>query len=167
MESESEEMNFERAAVLRDQLHAVQSVQQRQNIVSKEGDFDVVGMSRLDEHAGLEIFISVTGKWWGKKISVFPTVFMKRMRILSRHLLKFYGANPSSVPKEIILPILPQESLLLTAWLSKLRNGDVKIYVPERGFKRRLKDMAQSNAAKYLADKNYNGNIRMPVNKAP
>lgn len=90
MESASEEMNFERAAVLRDQLHAVQSVQQRQNIVSKEGDFDVVGMSRLDEHAGLEIFIYVTGKWWGKKISVFPTVFMKRMRILSRHLLKIF-----------------------------------------------------------------------------
>lgn len=43
--------------------------------------------------------------------------------------------------------------MLLTAWLSKLRNGDVKIYVPERGFKRRLKDMARSNAAKYLADK--------------
>ena len=88
MESASEEMNFERAAVLRDQLHAVQSVQQRQNIVSKEGDFDVVGMSRLDEHAGLEIFYIRYGKWWGKKISVFPIVFMKRMRILSRHLLK-------------------------------------------------------------------------------
>lgn len=87
--------------------------------------------------------------------------------IIAAFIKNFYGANPSSVPKEIILPILPQESLLLTAWLSKLRNGDVKIYVPERGFKRRLKDMAQSNAAKYLADKNYNGNIRMPVNKAP
>lgn len=73
--------------------------------------------------------------------------------IIAAFIKNFYGANPSSVPKEIILPILPQESLLLTAWLSKLRNGDVKIYVPERGFKRRLKDMAQSNAAKYLADK--------------
>lgn len=67
MESASEEMNFERAAVLRDQLHAVQSVQQRQNIVSKEGDFDVVGMSRLDEHAGLEIFIYVTGNGGERK----------------------------------------------------------------------------------------------------
>lgn len=72
MESASEEMNFERAAVLRDQLHAVQSVQQRQNIVSKEGDFDVVGMSRLDEHAGLEIFYIRYGKMVGKENLSIP-----------------------------------------------------------------------------------------------
>ena len=154
MESASEEMNFERAAVLRDQLHAVQSVQQRQNIVSKEGDFDVVGMSRLDEHAGLEIFYIRYGKMVGKEnLSIPDSLHETDEDIIAAFIKNFYGANPSSVPKEIILPILPQESLLLTAWLSKLRNGDVKIYVPERGFKRRLKDMAQSNAAKYLADK--------------
>lgn len=154
MESASEEMNFERAAVLRDQLHAVQSVQQRQNIVSKEGDFDVVGMSRLDEHAGLEIFYIRYGKMVGKEnLSIPDSLHETDEDIIAAFIKNFYGANPSSVPKEIILPILPQESLLLTAWLSKLRNGNVKIYVPERGFKRRLKDMAQSNAGKYLADK--------------
>ena len=52
----SEAMDFEKAAKLRDHIRAIESVQQRQHIVSAEGDFDVLGMARDGSHTGLEIF---------------------------------------------------------------------------------------------------------------
>ena len=65
----------------------------------------------------------------------------------------FYGSKTSSIPKEIILPLTIKEADLLAVWLTGVRKSEVKIYVPERGFKRRIKDMAQENAEKYLKDK--------------
>lgn len=154
MEEASEAMDFERAAMFRDQLYAVQSVQQRQNIVAKEGDFDVVGMSRLESHAGLEVFYIRYGKMVGKEnFSIPDSLHETDEEIITAFIKDFYGTNPTSIPKEIVLPILPQEPTLLTEWLKRLHRSEVKVYVPERGFKRRLKDMAQVNAAKYLADK--------------
>ena len=56
MKEASENLQFEKAAMYRDEINAVKSVQQRQNIVSKEGDFDVIGMARTENYAAFEIF---------------------------------------------------------------------------------------------------------------
>ena len=56
MMAASDAMDYELAAKYRDQIRAVESVQQRQNIVASEGDFDVVGYARDGSHAGLEVF---------------------------------------------------------------------------------------------------------------
>ena len=53
MEQASEALEYEKAAEFRNQIRAIQSVQQRQNIISNEGDFDVVGMARDGSHTGL------------------------------------------------------------------------------------------------------------------
>lgn len=154
MAAASEAMEFEKAAGLRDQIRAIQSVQQRQNIVSRDGDCDVVGMVRDGSHAGLEIFYIRYGRMVGKENFNIPDSGEETdADILAGFIKEYYGEDGISVPREILTPSLPAESELLAAWLAGRRKSDVRIYVPERGFKRRLKDMAQVNAAKYLADK--------------
>ncbi len=150
----SEAMEFEKAAELRDKLRAIESVQQRQNIVSKEGDYDVVGMARDGEHTGLEVFYIRYGRMVGKENFNIPdSAGETDAAILSGFIKDYYGADGAGAPKEILLPELPDDAPLLAEWLSGKRGSEVRLYVPERGFKRRLKDMAKANAEKYLSDK--------------
>ena len=68
--------------------------------------------------------------------------------------------------KEIlIISKIPEDFELIKKWLSGIRHNDVSLIVPERGFKRKLKEMAIVNATKYLSDKKYNGNIKKCVSK--
>lgn len=154
MAAASEAMEFEKAAELRDKIRAIQSVQQRQNIVSKEGDYDVVGMARDGEHTGLEVFYIRYGRMVGKEnFNISDSAGETDAAILSGFIKDYYGADGAGAPKEILVPELPDDAPLLTEWLSRKRGGEVRLYVPERGFRRRLKDMAKANAEKYLSDK--------------
>lgn len=153
MKAASDAMAYEKAAVFRDQIRAVESVQQRQNIVSKEGDFDVVGLARDEDQAGIEVFYIRYGRMVGKENFNIPDSREETDgALLSAFLKNFYDDDPS-LPKEILVPVLPDDAPLLSEWFSRRRKSEVKLYVPERGFKRRLKDMAAANAKKYLADR--------------
>ena len=154
MDKAAEQLDFEKAAWYRDRLKAVEQVRERQHIVAKEGDFDVVGMARQDSHTGLEIFYIRYGKMIGKEnFSISDSMNESDGSIMTAFIKDFYGGHRGALPKELILPVLPEDHILLEKWLSRMRGGEVKIYVPERGFKRRLKDMAKMNAMKYLSDK--------------
>lgn len=150
----SEKMDYELAAKFRDQVRAIESVQQRQHIVANEGDFDVVGYARDGSHAGLEVFYIRYGRMVGKEnFSIPESENETDEEIVTAFIRDFYGGNPTSIPKEIILPLLPAEMGLIASWMTKLRGSEVSLILPQRGFKRRLKDMAMANAAKYLSDK--------------
>lgn len=150
----SEALDFEKAATYRDQLKAIKSVQQRQNIIASEGDFDVVGIARDDNHVGIEVFYIRYGHMVGKEnFSMTESAEESNEKIITAFIKDFYGGSPFSIPKEIILPYQTEDDDLLSEWLSTMKESEVKIAVPERGFKRRLKDMAMSNAEKYLNDK--------------
>ncbi|MDY6083917.1 MAG: excinuclease ABC subunit UvrC [Dialister sp.] len=154
MEKAAEALDFEEAAHVRDQLWAVESVRQRQHIVSREGDFDVVGLARDGSHAGIEIFYIRYGRMVGKEnFSIPESESETNEEIITAFIKAFYGGNPSSIPREVILPFRPLDASLLEKWLSDLKGGSLSFAIPERGFKRRLKDMAMANAAKYLSDK--------------
>lgn len=154
METAAANMEFEKAATYRDQWRAVKSVQERQNIIAKEGDFDVIGMARNKNHTGFEIFYIRYGRMIGKEnFHISDTEHESDDNLMTAFIKDFYGSKTSSIPKEIILPLTIKEADLLAVWLTGVRKSEVKIYVPERGFKRRIKDMAQENAEKYLKDK--------------
>lgn len=154
METAAENMEFEKAATYRDQWRAVKSVQERQNIIAKEGDFDVIGMARNKNHTGFEIFYIRYGRMIGKEnFHISDTEHESDDNLMTAFIKDFYGSKTLSIPKEIILPLTIKEADLLAVWLTGVRKSEVKIYVPERGFKRRIKDMAQENAEKYLKDK--------------
>lgn len=167
MEQASEALEYEKAAEFRNQIRAIQSVQQRQNIISNEGDFDVVGMARDGSHTGLEVFYIRYGRMVGKEnFSIPESADEQDQDIITAFIKDFYAGNPMSVPKEIILPMLPKDSELLLEWLKQIKGTEVKMIVPERGFKRKLKDMAMANAKNIFLIRNCSGNIRMPENRA-
>ena len=154
MTKASEAMEYERAAVLRDRIQAVRSVQQRQNVVANEGDFDAVGLARSDSQACVQIFYVRYGRMVGKENFNIPdSGSVSDKELISAFLKQFYGEDTVYIPGEIILPVLPEDAELFSTWLSARKKAEVRIYVPERGFKRSIKDMAASNAEKYLADR--------------
>lgn len=154
MEKAAEQMEFEKAAAYRDQWRAVQRVQERQHIIANEGDFDVIGMARDKSHTGFEIFYIRYGRMIGKEnFHISETEAETDGALINAFIKDFYGSKTTSIPKEIILPTHPHDEALLAEWLTEIRHSEVKITIPERGFKRRLKEMAQNNAEKYLKDK--------------
>ena len=158
MAAASDALDFEKAAELRDKIRAIQSVQQRQNTVSREGDCDVVGMARDGEHTGLEVFYIRFGRMVGKENFNIPdSAGETDASILSGFIKDYYGADGAGAPKEILVPVLPDDAALLTEWLSRKRGSDVRLYVPERGFKRRLKDMARAKRKNISPTKSCSG----------
>ncbi|EGF16744.1 excinuclease ABC subunit C [Dialister micraerophilus DSM 19965] len=154
MKEASENLQFEKAAMYRDEINAVKSVQQRQNIVSKEGDFDVIGMARTENYAAFEIFYIRYGRMVGKEnFNISGTEDERDESIIAAFLKNFYSSDNINIPKEIIISKIPEDFELIKKWLSGIRHNDVSLIVPERGFKRKLKEMAIVNATKYLSDK--------------
>ena len=104
--------------------------------------------------AGIEIFYVRYGKMIGKENFNIPESQEETdEEIIAAFIKDFYGANAAIIPKCVLVPVLPEEQKLLEEWLSDRRGSHVEVVVPERGFKRGLKDMAMENAAKYLKDK--------------
>ena len=154
MKEASENLQFEKAAMYRDEINAVKSVQQRQNIVSKEGDFDVIGMARTENYAAFEVFYIRYGRMVGKEnFNISGTEDERDESIIAAFLKNFYSSDNINIPKEIIISKIPEDFELIKKWLSGIRHNDVSLIVPERGFKRKLKEMAIVNATKYLSDK--------------
>ena len=154
MKEASENLQFEKAAMYRDEINAVKSVQQRQNIVSKEGDFDVIGMARTENYAAFEVFYIRYGRMVGKEnFNISGTEDERDESIIAAFLKNFYSSDNINIPKEIIISKIPEDFELIKKWLSGIRHNDVSLIVPERGFRRKLKEMAIVNATKYLSDK--------------
>lgn len=154
MNEASEMLDFEKAARYRDEINAIKSVRQRQNIISKDGDFDVIGMAQSENYVGFEIFYIRYGRMVGKEnFNISGVQNETKESIIAAFLKNFYSMDNAMIPREIILPIMPEDAELIQKWLSDIKGNNVNLNVPERGFKRKLKDMSNVNAKKYVADK--------------
>lgn len=116
-------------------------------------------------------FFTSTGRLLEKKNFSIPESAdeQDQDRVITVFIKDFYAGNPMSVPKEIILPMLPKDSELLLEWLGKqIKGTEVKMIVPERGFKRKLKDMAMAKVNIFLLDKKLQWEYQdARVNRAP
>lgn len=147
MNAASEAEQFERAAHLRDQLHALQRSLERQSVVLNDQiDRDVVGLVHKDERACVAMFNVRGGRLAGRQ-----TFFMRSpggvsaSEILEAFITQHY-ASATSIPREILLPASVEHQQLLEAWISGLRGRKAEIKVPQRGEKRSLVDLAAENA---------------------
>ena len=147
-------MRYEEAARYRDRIVALKSVQERQNIVAAAGNLDMIGVARTADKVGVVILLVRAGKVIGKEnYMVSGSYGESDAEVLAGFIKNYYTGSADRVPKEVAVPFLPADAELLGEWLTAERGSQVKIAVPQRGFRRGLKDMAQDNAAKYLADK--------------
>ena len=147
METAAEELKFERAAVLRDRVQALNTVRERQKIITtEEVDRDVVGLARQGSEACVQVFFVRKGRLLGRESFFFDRLAgASDGEVLAAFVAQFYG-RAVTPPPEILLscPIADEE--LTAAWLAQRRGGRVELAAPQRGPRRDLIAMAEENA---------------------
>ncbi|MEM9955326.1 MAG: excinuclease ABC subunit UvrC [Chloroflexota bacterium] len=152
MTQASENLNFEEAAVIRDQIQAIEYITNRHKAVSpKMTDHDVVALARDEGEAAVQILFIRNGKLIGSDSRMLDnTVDESDESVLEQFVTQFYSES-SDIPKELILPENIEQARIIERWLGDRRHGTkVSITVPQRGNKRDLVKMAQENATDAL-----------------
>ncbi|MBI1377207.1 MAG: excinuclease ABC subunit UvrC [Frankiales bacterium] len=153
MKAAAAELDYERAARLRDDLRALERALEKNAIVLGDGtDADVVGIAEDELEAAVQVFHVRGGRVRGQRGFVVEKVEEVSTSDLVDHLLQqLYGdVVPDSVPREVLVPVLPPDAATSTAWLSGLRGSHVELRVPQRGDKRDLLETVTRNAAQAL-----------------
>jgi excinuclease ABC subunit C len=147
MREASADLDFERAAKYRNRLEAVRSVLERQAIVSETRlDADAIGIYREETIAGAHVVRVREGRVLDSSEFVLDQgLDVSDAELVDGFLLRYYDAA-SHVPREVIVPVVPDDAEALAEWLTQARGTKVRIAVPERGEKRRLLEMAKTNA---------------------
>jgi excinuclease ABC subunit C len=150
MHEASEALDFERAARVRDQLLSVRKVIERQQMVgAKEEDLDVIGIAEDPLEASVQVFYVRRGRVTGRKGLVVDKVEdVESPALVARILEQLYGDAPAEdVPREVLVPVEPEERELYEEFLSLTRaKSKVRIRVPQRGAKRALLQTVTLNA---------------------
>jgi excinuclease ABC subunit C len=161
MADAAEGWEFERAAVLRDQIRAVERVTERQAMATTDFvDTDVFGLARQDNQACVQVFFIRATKVIGRDTFTLEGVSDEPEEQVVASFLKQFYQSATYVPQRILLPCRVAEAPLIQAWLSEMRGSKMKLVTPQRGEKRRLVAMVEENArealqmmqAKWLAD---------------
>lgn len=147
----SENLEFERAAILRDQLVALQQVAEKQRIITTGGgDHDVVAFAREQGDACVQIFYIRAGKLVGREYVVLEnTDQVAEGEILEQFIQQFYD-QAANVPPEILLQTELDELNIVRQWLRSKRGADVVLKVPKQGNKKELVELAHRNAVETL-----------------
>ncbi|MBN1173068.1 MAG: excinuclease ABC subunit UvrC [Micromonosporaceae bacterium] len=146
----SEALEFERAARLRDDLAALRRAMERQAVVLGDGtDADVVAFAEDQLEASVQVFHVRDGRVRGQRGWVVEKAEDLGPGDLVHHFVtQVYGEEQGEVdvPRELLVPELPQDVAALADWLSQRRGSRVTIRVPQRGDKRALAETVQRNA---------------------
>ena len=152
MEAAAENLQFELAARLRDQLKAVCRVAEKQNIVTGYGDQDAVGMARSGLGVCVQVFLVRAGKMVGREHFLLSGSEAESDEALLSAFLKQYYYRAAFIPKEILLPCPIAEQAVIEEWLTAQKGSKVSLLLPQRGQKHEIVQMAERNAEKYLSD---------------
>ena len=164
MKKAAEELRFEEAARIRDQIFAIERTSEKQKVVSVgEDEQDIISMARSADISCIQVFFVRDGKLSGREHYYMKnTEGMERGEIISSFIKQFYEGAPY-IPKEIITDVELDESELLSEWLSQKRGNKVFITIPVRGKKKELVDMVYQNALEALKN---DISIREEISKA-
>jgi excinuclease ABC subunit C len=154
MRDASDTLEFERAARLRDQLTSVRKAIERQQMVgSREEDYDLLGIEEDALEASVQLFYVRKGRVVGRKGLIVDKVEdVEPPALVARIVEQLYADAPASdIPKEILVPVAPEDHELYEEFLSLNRGSKVRIRVPQRGGKRELLATATVNAKESFA----------------
>jgi len=148
MADASGNLQFEKAAAIRDQLEAIEKVVKKQRVYANEyTDSDVVAIARSEREACIQVFFIRGGKMIGREYFMMEgTEDIPDQDVIEEFLKQFYD-QAASIPEEVLLPEEIEEANIIGQWLRQKR-GDkkVEIKIPRRGKKKELLQMAIDNA---------------------
>ncbi|MEU7902494.1 excinuclease ABC subunit UvrC [Actinoplanes sp. NPDC049118] len=151
----SEELEFEKAARLRDDIAALRKAMEKQTVVLGDGtDADVVAFAEDPLEAAVQVFHVRDGRVRGQRGWVVEKVEDLTTGDLVHHFCtQVYGDEhgENDVPRELLVPALPPDAAALENWLSEHRGSRVSLRVPQRGDKRSLLETVARNAGESLA----------------
>jgi excinuclease ABC subunit C len=149
MREASDALEFERAARVRDRLTSVRKVIERQQMVADSNeDLDVIGLSDDDLEAAMQVFFVRKGRVVGRKGFILDKAEDLTDAQLVSKILEglYYEDHPLGPPKQVLVPIEPDDIDLYQRWLTEQRGSAVTIRVPQRGDKRSLQETVTQNA---------------------
>lgn len=172
MEEASDNLEFERAAFLRDQIVAVEKVTERQRIISTAmKDEDVIAFARSNGEACVQVFFIRGGKLVGREhFALEGTHGEDGREIMTSFVTQFYD-GATYIPPKILLAHEVDEAATIHAWLKAKRGDKVSLQVPRRGENKKLVEMVAENAsevleemrARWLADEMKTGNALLEL----
>jgi excinuclease ABC subunit C len=143
------ELEFERAARLRDRLETVRkAIEKQQMVVDKAEDIDVVGLAGDELEASVQVFYVRRGRVVGRKGFIVDRVEDVSPGELIDSVLEglYYDPPPLGVPQQVLVPDDSADRSLYERWLGEQRGAQVTIRVPQRGDKRQLLETVTRNA---------------------
>jgi len=153
MQVASDELRFEKAAAIRDQLNAIEEVVKKQRVFDTEYvDSDVIAVARSEREACIQVFFIRGGKMIGREYFLMEgTEDSEDQTVLAEFIKQFYD-QAASLPTEVLLPEDIEEAQIIKQWLQQRRGDDkgVEIKIPRRGKKKDLIRMATENATETL-----------------
>lgn len=146
MKEESEQLNFERAQELRDQIHHIETALEQQKVIlNDQSDRDVFGFSYNKGWMCVQVFFIRQGKLIERDVAIFP-FFDEPQEAFFSYIGRFYLHQNHLKPKEVLLPVGSDADLIRDLL-------DVRVHTPLRGQKKQLVDLAKKNAKIALEEK--------------
>ena len=151
MQQAAEEMEFEKAIEYRELLGSVKKIAQKQKITNSDmEDKDVIAMAKDREDAVVQVFFIRDGRLIGRDhFCLHIAADDKKEEILAAFVKQFYAGTPY-IPREIMMQYEIGEAEVIESWLSERKGQKVHIYVPKKGEKEKLVELAQKNAKMVL-----------------
>jgi len=146
MKGASGDFEYERAAVYRDQLRAVERAQEEQRVAGvQKSDQDVIGFHRQGDQVEVAVLSMRGGRLFGVRTLPLRRVAVPNDEMLGAFLRQHYAERPG-IPDEILIPVPIEMSEALEELLSENRKRRVHVVQPKRGVKAKLLDLARENA---------------------
>ncbi len=147
----AEALDFEKAAKIRDQIIAIESVLQRQKVLSNDQvDQDVIAIVKDDRGTAIQMLYIRSGKLIGQRQYVLDGAGDASSALAVQEFVKQYYTDAAEVPKEILLPVEIEERNIVQTWLRQKKGSAMTLEVPQQGEKARLVDLAAANAEQAL-----------------
>ena len=168
MQEAAAEYAFEAAARYRDQLQAVERLEESQKAVLEGGDMDIVGYAADAFSVCLQVFFVRGGKLIGRKDFMLPAEGESETAVIAAFLKQYYTGEDVFLPKEVLVSHLPEEEELNTIreWLTERAGHKVTLAEPRRGDKAKLMQLACENALKLIREQERKGQMQQKTEEA-
>ena len=160
MEKSSENLEYEKAARIRDQLEAIEQINEKQRIFNADkSNQDIIGIHLASNEAAIQILHIRNGNMIGRNHFIMESIMDNKENIIAREFIEQYYNFYHEIPSEIIVQTeLDTDKEITKEWLKTKKNKPVKITVPYRGDKKKLLNLAIQNAkeqynSKFIGEK--------------